>query len=152
MERDLRFEDAGERLDRERYSDPWSGPFLTQSSWEQYKDEAEVSECESRAAATRVVPSAEQLQEELKDYFKKMDEEDLKWEPEPLSADYQACIDMGARIATIEREQGRAAACRAAAQEKRERAPREPHWLRPHSLREAVMLVVARHVDSPESI
>ena len=49
MERDLRFEDAGERLDRERYNDPWSGPFLTQSSWEQYKDEAEVSECESRA-------------------------------------------------------------------------------------------------------
>ena len=49
MERDPGFEDAGERLDRERFSDPWSGPFFTQSSWEQYKDEAEVSECESRA-------------------------------------------------------------------------------------------------------
>ena len=31
-----------------------------------------------KAAAARVVPSAEQLKEELKDYFKKMDEEDLK--------------------------------------------------------------------------
>ena len=56
MERDLRFEDAGERLDRERYSDPWSGPFLTQSSWEQYKDEAEVSECESRCYDHRPLP------------------------------------------------------------------------------------------------
>ena len=53
---DLRFEDDGERLDRERFSDPGPGPFLTKSSWEQFKDE--VGECESRAAVARVVPSA----------------------------------------------------------------------------------------------
>ena len=61
MARDLGFEDAGERLDRERFSGPWRGPFLTQSSWEQFQDEVEVGECESRAAVTRVVPSAAQL-------------------------------------------------------------------------------------------
>ena len=55
MEGDPGFEDAGERLDRERFSDPWSGPFLTQSSWEQYKDEAEVSECDS-VLGTRAMP------------------------------------------------------------------------------------------------
>ena len=68
---DLRFEDDGERLDRERFSDPGPGPFLTQSSWEQFKDE--VGECESRAAVTRVVPSAAQLKVELEAYFAKMD-------------------------------------------------------------------------------
>ena len=47
---DLEADEAGETL-----GEPCRGPFMDQSSWERFKEE--VSECESRAGETRMVPS-----------------------------------------------------------------------------------------------
>eukprot|EP01048_Picozoa_sp_COSAG05_P019029 COSAG05_NODE_2896_length_2529_cov_437.500823_3_plen_141_part_00 len=93
-----------------------------------------------RRGILAVVPSVAQQQEELEAYLAKLDEEALEWEPEPLSAEYQACIDEGVRLAAIEREQGRAAALWAKAQGLRDQAPQVHHRLRKGFLRQAAML------------
>ena len=80
---------------REKIGELDCGPFLYQSSWEQFKEQ--VSDNESPVGETRKVPSWTLA--ELDDHLAKMDE---AWKPELPCAEYQACIDEGARIAAID--------------------------------------------------